>query len=165
MPTMPAKPPAGTPALVALRTAGVAFETHEFAHEPGEKNYGMAAAVAIGADPEQVFKTLIALVDGVPHCAIVPVSGQLALKALAAAVGGKRAEMCPVEQAERMSGYVAGGISPFGQKRRLATAIDESALLFDTIFVSGGRRGLDIQLAPGDLIALLAATVADIATG
>ncbi len=149
---------------MALNRSGAVFDVHEFAADPAERNYGLAAALAIGADAVRVFKTLIALVDNRPYCAIVPVSGQLSLKGLAAAVGGKRAEMCVPAVAERMTGYVVGGISPFGQKRPLPTVLDTSAGDFATIFVSGGRRGLDIEVAPATLVAVLQATVAPIAT-
>lgn len=155
-----------------LQQAGVDFRVHEFDHEPSEKNYGIVAAEALGIDPEQVFKTLLAQVDGqavvdgvAPSpvaVGIVPVSGQLSLKSLATAVRGKRAEMCDPRDAERLTGYVVGGISPFGQKRLMPTAIDETCILFDTIFVSGGKRGLDIEIAPDDLITVLKAVVAPI---
>lgn len=155
----------GTPAIVALNTAGVKFAVHEFASDPSERNYGQAAALALGVGLDRVFKTLIATVDDSDHVvAIVPVSGQLSLKELAAAVGGKRAEMCPPETAERLTGYVVGGISPFGQKRSLPVVIDETCVLFDSIFVSGGRRGLDIEIAADDLVAVLGATIAPIGT-
>ena len=158
----------GTPAVVELERAGVAFSVHEFGHEPGERNYGAAAAAALGVEPERVFKTLLAdVVDArgatIQAVGIVPVTMQLSLKGLAAAVGGKRAEMCEPAAAERLTGYVVGGISPFGQKKRLPTVIDETCLLWDTIFVSGGKRGLDIELAPGALIEVLGALVASIA--
>ena len=113
--------------------------------------------------PEQVFKTLLCEIDGMPHVAIVPVTGPLQLKLAAAAIGGKRAEMMQVAAAERLTGYIAGGISPFGQKKVLPTIVDETAVLFDTIYVSGGRRGFDIGIAPTDLVSLLDAIVADIA--
>ena len=155
-----------TPAIVMLETAGVKFTVTEFHHEPGEGHYGQAAAEALGIDPDRVFKTLVANLTteaGVEQVvAIVPVSGQLSLRELAAALGGKRAEMCPVDLAQRLTGYVAGGISPFGQKKRLRTAIDETCVLFDSIFVSGGRRGLDVEIAPNDLVAVLDAIVAPI---
>jgi Cys-tRNA(Pro)/Cys-tRNA(Cys) deacylase len=155
----------GTPAIVALDAAKVAFGVHEFEVDPSERHYGEAAALALGAELDRVFKTLIATVDEATHVVgIVPVSGQLSLKELAAAVGGKRAEMCQPEAAQRLTGYVVGGISPFGQKRRLPTVIDETCVLFDTIFVSGGRRGLDIEIAPEDLIAVLGALTAPIGT-
>jgi Cys-tRNA(Pro)/Cys-tRNA(Cys) deacylase len=166
-----------TPATVMLQQAGVDFRIHEFDHDPGERNYGIVAAEALGIDPDQVFKTLLAQVEGQAagkvggHAdvqgvvvGIVPVSGQLSLKELAVAVHAKRAEMCDPAVAERLTGYVVGGISPFGQKKRLPTAIDETCILFDTIFVSGGKRGLDIEIAPGDLIAVLDAALAPIGT-
>ena len=162
----------GTPATVLLQKSGVEFRVHEFEHDPNERNYGTAAAAALGANPDQVFKTLLAqvdgqaLVEGVPPAAIavgiVPVSGQLSLKELAAAVHAKRAEMCDPALAQRVTGYVVGGISPFGQRKLLPTAIDETCLLYDTVFVSGGKRGLDIEIAPADLIAVLHAVVAPI---
>lgn len=154
----------GTPAIVALTAVGVKFDVHEFDNVPSDRGYGLAAAGALGVEPERVFKTLLATVDDTNHAvAIVPVSGQLSLKELAAALGAKRTEMCGVETAERLTGYVVGGISPFGQKRALPTVIDETCILFDTIFVSGGRRGLDIEIAPDDLIAVLSAVTAPIA--
>jgi Cys-tRNA(Pro)/Cys-tRNA(Cys) deacylase len=164
------RPTAGTPAIVALSSAGVEFKVHEFGHEPGARNYGVAAAEALGVDADQVFKTLVAIAhtgsgSGTePVVGIVPVSGQLSLRELAAAVGAKRAEMCPVDVAERLTGYVVGGISPFGQRKRLRTVIDETCELWDTVFVSGGRRGLDVEIAPAALIELLDATVAGIGT-
>jgi Cys-tRNA(Pro)/Cys-tRNA(Cys) deacylase len=155
----------GTPAIVALNEAGVQFQVHEFASDPAERNYGQTAALALGVELDRVFKTLIATVDDRNHIvAIAPVSGQLSLKELAAAVRGKRAEMCHPETAERLTGYVVGGISPFGQKRSLPVVIDETCVLFDSIFVSGGRRGLDIEIAADDLIAVLGGTVAPIGT-
>jgi Cys-tRNA(Pro)/Cys-tRNA(Cys) deacylase len=154
--------------MVQLDREGVAYTAHEFGHDGAARGYGMAAAEAIGVDPDRVFKTLLATVvlgggTSTPVVGVVPVSAQLSLKELAAAVGGKRAEMCAPHDAERITGYVVGGISPFGQKRRLRTVVDETAGLSDTIFVSGGRRGLDIELAPDDLIRVLDAVVAPIA--
>ena len=155
----------GTPAIVALNAAGVQFQLHEFEADPAERHYGQAAAIALGVGLDRVFKTLIATVDDSDHVvAIVPVSGQLSLKELAAAVRGKRAEMCLPETAQRLTGYVVGGISPFGQKRLLPTVIDETCVLFDSIFVSGGRRGLDIEIAPDDLVSVLRAVTAPIGT-
>ncbi len=149
-----------------LRAAGVSFRVHEFDHDPGERQFGKAAATALGIDPDRVFKTLLVTVAGLasPGVAvgIVPVSCQLTLKALASAVGGKRAEMCDPAVAERITGYVVGGISPFGQKKLLPTVIDETCRLYESIFVSGGKRGLDIELAPDDLIRVLAAVTAPI---
>lgn len=158
-----AKRGAATPATAALTRAGITFSEHRYEHDPAAPSFGLEAAEALGLPVEQVFKTLLCLVDGQPHVAIVPVNCQLDLKAAATAAGGKRAEMMRVDAAERLTGYVAGGISPFGQKRLLPTLVDETAELFDVVYVSGGRRGYDIGLAPADLITLLAARVADIA--
>ena len=158
----------GTPAIVELERAGCAFTVHEFDHLPSERGYGLAAAEALGVEADRVFKTLLAdVVEGsgatVQVVGIVPVTMQLSLKELAAAVGGKRAEMCDPAVAQRITGYVVGGISPFGQKKRLRTVIDESCELWDTVFVSGGKRGMDLELAPTVLVAQLDAVVADIA--
>ena len=153
----------GTPAIIALQRAGVPCTEHRYTHDPAATSFGREAAEALGLPAEQVFKTLLCLVDDEPHVAIVPVDCQLDLKHLAAATGGKRAEMMRVDVAERLTGYIAGGISPFGQKRLLPTVIDETATLFDTIYVSGGRRGFDIGVAPDDLVRVLDARVDDIA--
>ena len=153
---------AGTRATVVLRRAGVAFTEHSYAHDAGASSYGLEAADALGLDPEQVFKTLLATVDSRLVVGIVPVAGSLDLKAVAAAVGGKKATMADPADAERATGYVVGGISPIGQTRRLATVLDESALGFDTVYVSGGRRGLDLGLSPADLVRVTGATVAAI---
>ncbi|MET9412989.1 Cys-tRNA(Pro) deacylase [Streptomyces klenkii] len=152
-----------TPAIVALEKAGTAFSVHSYDHDPAVASYGTEAAEALGRDPAQVFKTLVADVDGTLTVAVVPVSGSLDLKALAAAVGGKRAAMADPAAAERTTGYVRGGISPLGQRRRLPTALDASAHSHATICVSAGRRGLEVELAPGDLAALTGAVVAPIA--
>ena len=136
---------------------------HPYDVDADEPNYGVLVAAAIGIADDRVFKTLVALADSEPLVAIVPVAGHLSLKALAAAVGAKRAEMAPVETAERLTGYVHGGISPFGQRKRLATVLDASARDHDRIYVSAGRRGLQVGVAPDDLARLLAATVAAIA--
>lgn len=151
-----------TPATRALDAAGVPFTVHEFEHRPGARDYGREAADALGVEHDQVFKTLVVVADGSLAVAIVPVSCQLSLKAVAAALGAKRAELCEPERAERATGYVVGGISPVGQRRRLATVIDETCELYEIVFVSGGRRGLDLGIAPADLIAVLAAIVAPI---
>ena len=153
----------GTPATVALAAAGIHFTPHAYEHDAANGNFGLEAASALGLDPEQVFKTLLTDVDGVLTVAIVPVTGKLDLKALAAAVGGKKAEMADPRVAERKTGYVVGGISPIGQKNRHTTVLDETAELFDTIYVSGGRRGFDIELAPTDLLAVTGGMIAAIA--
>jgi Cys-tRNA(Pro)/Cys-tRNA(Cys) deacylase len=152
----------GTPATVALARAGIAFTLHEYAHDPRAESYGLEAAEALGLDPARVLKTLMATVDGALTVGIVPVSGQLDLKALARAAGGSRAVMADVAAAERATGYVAGGISPIGQKRAHPTVLDASALEHATVFVSAGRRGLDLEIAPADLVAVTRATVAPI---
>ena len=156
--------PTGTPALVALTAAGVAHTAHAYEHDPASTlGYGLEAAVALGFPAEQVFKTLMTVVDGTLTVAVVPVTGQLDLKALAHAVGGKKAAMAAKPDAERATGYVVGGISPLGQRAPHPTVVDETAWLFDTVLVSGGRRGLDVELAPDDLVRLTSAVVADIA--
>ena len=154
---------AGTPATVALTAAGIPFTAHSYEHDPVNTKFGLEAASALQLDPDQVFKTLLADVDGQLVVGIVPVTGKLDLKALAAAVGGKRGEMADPKLAERRTGYVVGGISPIGQKMAHPTVLDETAELYDTIFVSGGRRGLDLELAPADLARITNATFAAIA--
>lgn len=154
---------AGTPATAALASAGIPFTEHAYAHDPANRDFGMEAATALGLDPDQVFKTLLVDVDGRLVVGIVPVTGKLDLKALAAAVGGKRAAMADPALAERRTGYVVGGISPIGQKTRHETVLDETAELWDVVYVSGGRRGFDLGLAPADLIRATGAVVADIA--
>lgn len=153
----------GTPATAALKAAGIAFTEHVYAHDPANTNFGLEAASALGLDPDRVFKTLLADVDGRLVVGIVPVTGKLDLKHLAAAVGGKRATMADPALAERRTGYVVGGISPVGQKTAHPTVLDETAQLWDTVYVSGGRRGLDLELAPADLVRITSAVVADIA--
>ena len=154
---------AGTPATVALTRAGVAFTAHAYEHDPRAAAYGLEAAEKLGLEPDRVFKTLLATVDGALAVGIVPVAQQLDLKALAQALGGKRAEMADPAVAERRTGYVVGGISPIGQKTALPTVLDESAILCETVFVSGGRRGLDLELAPDDLLAVTGGRYAPIA--
>ena len=149
---MAKKSPGGTPATVALSRAGIGFRLHEYAHDPRAESYGLEAATALGLDPARVFKTLMASVDGRLTVAVVPVSGHLDLKALARAVGGSRAAMAEVSAAERATGYVAGGISPVGQRRPHPTVVDSTALDHPTVFVSAGRRGLDLEIAPADLV-------------
>ena len=152
----------GTPATLALTSAGIAFELHHYEHDPRAASYGLEAAEALGAEPARVFKTLLASLDGNLVVGIVPVDGQLDLKALARALGGSKATMAEVSAAERATGYVAGGISPVGQKRRHRTVLDESAREHSTIFVSGGRRGLDLEMTPADLVAITGAITAQI---
>lgn len=156
-------PSAGTPASVALAAVGLPFRLHPYEHEPAAPSYGLEAAEALGVEPERVFKTLLAETELGLIVGVVPVTGMLDLKALAAAVGAKRATMADPAVAERRTGYVVGGISPVGQKTRHVTVVDETAQLFDTVFVSGGRRGLDLELAPGDLIAATEGSYAPIA--
>ena len=152
----------GTTATIALQRAKIPFTLHEYEHDPRRASYGLEASEALGVPPERVFKTLVAAVDGSLTVGVVPVHRQLDMKALAAAAGGKRAVMAEVSAAERATGYVAGGISPVGQKRRLPVVLDESALSLDTMFCSAGRRGLEIELAPADLIRATGAKVAAI---
>jgi Cys-tRNA(Pro)/Cys-tRNA(Cys) deacylase len=155
---------AATPAVRVLERAKVPHSLHPYDPEhPSDQGHGEAAVAALGADPRQVFKTLVARVDGALTVAVVPVSGTLDLKALAAAAGAKKAVMADVKHAERTTGYVAGGISPLGQRKPLPTVLDESALQHPAIHVSGGRRGLEIELAPADLKRLTNATIAAIA--
>ena len=154
---------AGTPATVALTRAGIAYTSHVYDHDPRAASYGEEAARALGLSVHEVFKTLMALVDGQPVIGVVPVSGSLDLKALAAAAGGRRAEMADAATAQRLTGYVVGGISPIGQKRSLPTFVDETASLLDRVYVSGGRRGFDIGLAPEDLLRATGGQYADIA--
>lgn len=154
---------AGTPATVALTAAGIAFSPRAYEHDPRAAAYGLEAAEKLGVDPARVFKTLLASVDGALAVGIVPVAEQLDLKALAQALGGKRAEMADPAVASRKTGYVVGGISPIGQKTALPTVLDESAILFETILVSGGRRGFDLELAPDDLLAVTGGAYAAIA--
>ena len=152
----------GTPATVALTAAGIEHTVHAYLHDPRSTSYGLEAADALGLDPARVHKTLMASVDGRLTVAIVPVSGQLDLKALARAVGGSRAVMAGSAVAQRVTGYVVGGISPIGQRRPHPTVLDERALAWPTVFVSGGKRGLDVELAPADLVLITDAITAPI---
>ncbi|HVW44580.1 MAG TPA: Cys-tRNA(Pro) deacylase [Amycolatopsis sp.] len=152
-----------TPATALLTKREIAHTLHTYDHDPKHESYGTEAAEALGVDPARVFKTLVADVDGKLTVGVVPVTGQLDLKALAAAAGGKRARMADAAAAQRATGYVLGGISPLGQRTRLPVVIDASVRAFGTIFCSGGRRGLELELTPSALIELTAATVAPIA--
>jgi Cys-tRNA(Pro)/Cys-tRNA(Cys) deacylase len=153
----------GTPATLLLAKRKVPHTLHTYEHDPRHPSYGTEASEALGLPPARVFKTLVAEVDGMLTVGLVPVVTQLDLKALAAAVGGKRAKLADVSAAERATGYVAGGISPLGQRKRLPVVVDESATAFPTVFCSGGRRGLEIEMAPDDLVRLASAVVAPIA--
>jgi Cys-tRNA(Pro)/Cys-tRNA(Cys) deacylase len=154
---------AATPAVRALEKAKVAHALHPYdAEHSAGQGHGEAAVAALGADPRQVFKTLVTRVDGVLTVAVVPVSGTLDLKALATAAEGRRATMADPADAERATGYVVGGISPIGQRKALPTVVDDSALDFATVLVSAGRRGLQVELAPADLVRLTRARTAPI---
>jgi Cys-tRNA(Pro)/Cys-tRNA(Cys) deacylase len=149
-----------TPAIDAVARAGIAFTVHEYEHDPRAPSFGLEAVEKLGLDPARVYKTLVADVDGSLTVAVVPVEAQLDLRAL-----GKRVRMADPRAAERATGYVTGGISPLGHRRRLPTIVDESALAFETIHVSAGRRGLELELTPADLVRLAEAGVAPIAQG
>lgn len=160
----PKKPAGATPAVTALRSAGVAFELRAYEHDSTTESYGAEAAAALGVLQSRVFKTLVARADQTELVvAVVPVDAMLDLKALAGARGAKRAEMADPAAAQRSTGYVVGGISPIGQRTALPTVVDESAREFETILVSGGRRGLDVELSPTDLLSLTGASYAAIA--
>ena len=152
-----------TPATVLLGKLGIAHSVHAYQHDPRRGSYGLEASEVLGIEPGRVFKTLVADVDGALTIGVVPVTGQLDLKALAAAAGGKKAAMAEVAAAERATGYVAGGISPLGHRRRIAVVIDSSAMGYATIYCSAGRRGLELELAPADLVRAADAVVAPIA--
>ncbi len=154
----------GTPATALLAKQKVTHSVHAYHHDPSAGSYGLEAAEALTLDPGRVFKTLVAEVDGALTVGVVPVTGQLNLKALAAAAGGKRARMADPSAAARATGYVLGGISPLGHRSRLPVVIDSSARQWDTVYCSAGRRGLEVELAPDDLIRLTGARVAAIAS-
>jgi Cys-tRNA(Pro)/Cys-tRNA(Cys) deacylase len=153
----------GTPATALLTRRAITYTLHEYAHDPRAESYGAEAAEALGVPPARLFKTLVARLDGRLVCALVPVSGTLSLKALATALGGKRAEMAEPAAAARATGYVVGGISPIGQRTALPVVIDESAARFETVFVSAGRRGLQVELAPSDLLLVTEGQLAPVA--
>ena len=152
-----------TPATAALTSLSIDHTVHSYEHDPSAPSYGLEAVEALGVEAGRVFKTLLAEVDGALVVGVVPVTSQLDLKALAAAVGGKRAAMADPAAAERATGYVVGGISPFGQRRRHRTVVDVSALEWPTVHVSGGRRGFEIEVAPADLVTVAEAVSAPIA--
>ena len=148
-----------TPATLALDKAKIAYELHTYDYDPDAPRVGLQAAESLGVSPFQVLKTLMALVDGKPVCAVLASDQEVAMKKLAAAVGGKSAQMMKPADAERLTGYKVGGVSPFGQKRQVPTVLDEMATLHETVFVNGGQRGLQVLIAPGDLVAVLGAAV------
>ena len=156
------KPAGGTPATVALTKAGVAFDLFPYDYDPDAPRVGLQAAEALGVAPEQVFKTLMAELDGKPICAIVPSDEEVNMKKLATALGGKSARMMKPADAERLTGYKVGGISPLGQRKPVPTALDEMAQLYDEIYLNGGQRGLQIRIKPNDLIVALDCIVADL---
>ena len=151
-----------TPATLALQKAGVTFDLATYDYDPDADRIGIQAAEALGVSPGMVFKTLMAEVDGKPVCAIVPSDREVSMKKLAAAVGGKSAAMMKPPQAEKATGYVVGGISPFGQKKKVPAVIEAEGLSMEAIFVNGGRRGLQIKLAPADAVKVLGAIAAPI---
>ena len=154
-----------TPAVRVLTESGVPYEVHSYDHDPRERSFGIEAAREMGVDPAVVFKTILFLLDARhPAAAIVPVTSQVDVKAFARALGVKRVDTCPVATAERLTGYVVGGISPFGQKTSARTVLDDSALEHPHIYVSAGRRGFEVSLAPADLVAVTSAIVAPIAS-
>jgi Cys-tRNA(Pro)/Cys-tRNA(Cys) deacylase len=155
----------GTPATALLARAKVPFTLHPYEHDPRSQAYGEEAAAALGVDPARIFKTLIASVEGRLACAVVPVAARLDLKAFAATLGGKRAELADPAAAARATGYVVGGISPLGQRSKLPVVVDGSASSFETMFVSAGKRGLQVELAPDDLVRVAGALLAPIAAG
>jgi Cys-tRNA(Pro)/Cys-tRNA(Cys) deacylase len=156
-------PGAGTRATQQLTRLGISHVVHRYEHDPRHSSYGQEASEALGVPPDRVFKTLIADIDGQLTVAVVPVAGSLDLKALASAVGGKRAAMADAVQAEKASGYVTGGIAPIGLRRPLPVVIDETAMRHTTVFCSAGQRGLEIELAPADLVTAAGARTAPIA--
>ncbi len=150
-----------TPGILAAKKAGVPFTVHEYDHDPSAPSFGKEAAEKLGIPPERVFKTLVVRLDGRERAVgVIPVNSMLSMKAIAKAAGAKKAEMAPQADVERSTGFVLGGVSPLGQKKRLRTFIDVSAEGFETVFVSAGKRGLDMEMAPGDLGAVCGATFA-----
>ncbi|MBT0668175.1 Cys-tRNA(Pro) deacylase [Novosphingobium profundi] len=152
-----------TRATTTLEKAGVTFTLHAYDYDPGADSIGLAAAQALGVDAGQVFKTLMLLADGKPACVVAPSNGEVSMKKAAAALGAKAAAMMKADQAERLTGYKIGGISPFGQMRPVPTVIDETAILWDAIFLNGGQRGLQVHLPADEAVRVLGARFADIA--
>ncbi|MCB8820018.1 Cys-tRNA(Pro) deacylase [Microvirga rosea] len=149
-----------TRATLALQQAGISFTVHTYDYDPGAERIGLQAAEALGVDPGSVLKTLMVTTDGKPACVVVPSDKEVNLKKLAAALGGKSAQMMKPADAERLTGYHVGGISPFGQKKRVPTVIEETAFRHDSVFVNGGQRGLQVRLAPAEAAKILEAKVA-----
>ena len=154
-----------TPATRALDAARIAYRLHTYTYDPDAPNIGLQAAAALGIAPARMLKTLMVELDGKPACAVLPVDHELSLKKLAAALGGKHAAMLAVPAAERITGYHVGGISAFGQKKRVPVAVERSALAHATVFCNGGQRGLQVELDPKDMVAVLGAKVAAIVAG
>lgn len=151
-----------TPATRALTAAGIAFTVHAYDYDPDADSIGLQAAAALGEDPARVLKTLMALVDSKPVCVVVPSDQEVSMKKLAAAWAGKSAQMMKPPEAERVTGYKVGGISPFGQRKQVGTVIEQSALAHDQVYLNGGQRGLQVRLRPADVKGLLKAVVADV---
>src|ERR1700761_3663069 len=151
-----------TRATQALEQAGVAFTVHSYDYDPDAPRIGLQAAEALGEDPARVLKTLMAEVDGKAVCVVIPSDQEVSMKKLAAAFGGKSANMIRAPDAERLTGFVVGGISPFGQKKTVPTAIEEMALLEDRVYMNGGQRGLQVRLDPNDALRALGAKAADL---
>jgi len=151
-----------TPATAALERAGVAFKLHEYDYDPAAERIGMQAAEALGVSPSRLLKTLMAKAGGAVVCVLIASDREVSLKKLAAAAGAKDAAMLPAAEAERVTGYHVGGISAFGQRKRVKTFIDSAALAFPTVIANGGRRGLQIEVAPGDLVRVLDAKAAEL---
>jgi Cys-tRNA(Pro)/Cys-tRNA(Cys) deacylase len=152
----------GTPATVALQKAGVAFKLHEYDYDPNAARIGLQAAEALGVDPARLLKTLMAKAGNAIVCVLVPSDAEVSLKKLAASAGAKDAAMLPPAEAERVTGYHVGGISPFGQKKRVRVFVERAALAHDTLILNGGRRGLQIELGSADLMRVLEATAAEL---
>ncbi|MDC7786537.1 Cys-tRNA(Pro) deacylase [Rhodoplanes sp. TEM] len=149
----------GTPATQALEKAGIAFSLREYDYDPDAPRIGLQAAEALGLDPARVLKTLMARADREPVCVVLPSDHEVSLKKLAAAAGAKHADMLPPAEAERITGYHVGGISPFGQKKRVRVFVEQTALEHPTVVLNGGRRGLQVEMKPADLVGALGATV------
>jgi Cys-tRNA(Pro)/Cys-tRNA(Cys) deacylase len=153
---------AETPATRALKALGISFELHHYDYDPKAERVGMQAAEALGEAPQRVLKTLIIKVDGKPACVVLPSDREVSMKKAAAALSGKSAAMMPVPDAERLTGYKVGGVSPFGQKRAVPTLVEQAATAEQYVYVNGGQRGLQLRLSPADLLRAASAQAADI---